>query len=71
MTEHPPSPDKRSLGGEHGQVSARILRAVTRRGSGVRARLPGETLSSSGEAGRKDTQHRLKKFQTYSHLSGG
>ena len=37
MTKHPPSPDKRSLGGEHGQVSARILRVVTRRGAGVRA----------------------------------
>lgn len=55
MTEQPPSPDKRSLGGEHGQASARVLRAVTRRGAGVRARFPGETLSSSGEAGRKGT----------------
>lgn len=55
MTEQPPSPDKRSLGGERGQASARVLRAVTRRGAGIRARFPGETLSSSGEARRKDT----------------
>lgn len=54
MTEVP-SPDKRSLGGERGQASARVLRAVTRRAAGVRARFLGETSPSSGEAGRKDS----------------